>query len=273
MALIGSIIGDIIGSQYEFPYMRPDDLDWKNCELLTDNCMFTDDTVMSIATKVAIDMRGWDDIDFAGMYRKFGNDYLECGYGDMFENWITHQNAKPYQSYGNGSAMRVSYVADVNDTIYNAQQMAYESAICTHDSYGGIRGAVTTAVVSVMAKQGCTKPEIYNLVNNVYKGSIYDCSESLEELRKRYRWSEICDGTVPVAVRCFLESEDYESCIRNCLSLPCDMDTMCCIAGGIAESFYGTTGMDNERILKKYLDEYLYNCVEDMIQGGEYEFK
>ena len=263
MALIGSIIGDIIGSQYEFPYTRPNDLDWENCELLTNNCKFTDDTVLSIATKVAIDERN---NDFVSTYREFGMRYAYCGYGDMFEKWIYDNKTQQYRSYGNGSAMRVAYVADYfSDDMYNAQNVAYESAICTHNSLAGIRGAVVTAMASVMGKQKYSKDDIYNFANNAYKGYVYDCDETLEELRDTYMWSEICDRTVPIAIRCFLESEDYESCMRNCLSLPCDMDTVCCIAGGIAESFYGTTGMNNKNILKKYLDKHLYFCIEDIL--------
>lgn len=259
MALIGAIIGDIIGSQYEFDYMRPDNLDWKHCKLLTDKCVFTDDTVMSIATKYAIDQKK----PFDEIYRVFYNMFPNVGYGDKFERWAEGRN--PYGSYGNGSAMRVSYIGDIVQDIQSVTKLAESSASCTHNSKSGIRGAIATVLVITMAKLKYTKSDIYNIMHEKFKNNIYDCSESLEELRKNYQWSETCDGTVPVAIRCFLESKDYESCIRNCLSLPCDMDAMCCIAGGMAEAYYGTTGLNNKEILQKYLHPFLYDCVKDML--------
>lgn len=263
MALIGSIIGDIIGSQYEFPSMRPKNLDWMHCELFTNKCEYTDDTVMSIATKYALDhYKG----NFAKAYHEFGRKYPHCGYGDKFFHWIRTHNAAPYGSWGNGSAMRVSYIGDVVQDLDNVVNLSKHSALCTHNSEAGIRGAIVTAGMVAMGNRHYTKADMYGIANKFYKDNLYDCSQSLDEIRKEYVWNEICDDTVPVAIRCFLESDDYESCIRNCLSLPCDMDTMCCIAGGIAEAYYGTTGLDNEKILKQYLDTYLYDCIKDVIK-------
>lgn len=261
MALIGSIIGDIIGSRFEF--QRPDNLDWKHIPLFHKNfCEYTDDTVMSIATKYALDhYKG----NFAKAYREFGKRYPDCGYGDKFYNWIQTPNAIPYESWGNGSAMRVVYIGDIVQDIDSVMKLSKHSASCTHNSSSGIRGAFATAGMVAMANNHCAKAEMYEIANKLYKDNIYDCSQSLEEIRSTYIWNETCDGTVPVAIRCFLESEDYESCIRNCLSLPCDMDTMCCIAGGIAEAFYGTTGLNDKTILQEYLDDFLYGCVKDMI--------
>ena len=259
MALIGSIIGDIIGSQYEFPSWRPDDLDYKNCELLTDRCEFTDDTVMSIATKYAIEHYK---CNFAKAYKEFGKMYPDVGYGDMFFKWINDE-IDNYESYGNGSAMRVSYIADLVQDADNVLNLAGHSAECTHGSESGILGACVTAAVIAMAKLQYSKEEIKEWV---VEHTSYDISLPIEMLKHKYVWSETCDGTVPAAIRCFLDSTDYESCIRNCLSLPCDMDTMCCIAGGMAEAFYGTTGLDNKAILKKYLTPYLYECIKDIVE-------
>lgn len=258
MALIGSIIGDIIGSQYEFPSWRPNNLDYENCELFTEQCEFTDDTVMSIATKYALDHYK---ADFAKAYKEFGNMYPDVGYGDMFFRWINDE-IDSYKSYGNGSAMRVSYVADVAPDVDSALKLARHSAKCTHGSESGIRGAYVTAAVITMAKLKSSKEEIEEWVID---NTPYDISLPIELLKYKYVWSETCDGTVPAAIRCFLDSENYESCMRNCLSLPCDMDTMCCIAGGMAEAFYGTTGLDNKAILQKYLTPHLYECIKDII--------
>lgn len=264
MALIGSIIGDIIGSQYEFPNMRPDDLDWRNCELFTNKCEFTDDTVMSIATKVGLEKYK---CDFARAYREFGRKYPDVGYGDSFEKWLYSENPKPYESWGNGAAMRVSYIGDKVQDTNSVFILAKHSASCTHNSVSGIRGAIITTSVIAMAKSGLKKTEIYDFVNEQYKGCFYDCSEPLSYLREHYHWSDTCDKTVPIAIRCFLDSTDYESCMRNCLSLPCDMDTVCCIAGGMAEAFYGTTELNNKEILQRYLDDYLYEQIADLLEG------
>ena len=129
MALLGAIIGDIIGSQYEFPSMRPDDLDWEHCKLFSDGCEFTDDTVMSIATKYAIDHYK---CNFSKAYKEFGNKYTDVGYGDMFFKWIIEE-IPSYQSYGNGSAMRVSFISDVTQDINNVITLANSSAKCTQD--------------------------------------------------------------------------------------------------------------------------------------------
>ena len=267
MALIGAIIGDIIGSQYEFPSMRPDDLDWKHCELFGKDCEFTDDTVMSIATKYAIDKKE----SFEKTYRYFYSLYPNVGYGDMFEKWAEKRINKPYKSYGNGSAMRVSYIGDYAQDTNTVTKLAQTSAECTHNSLSGILGAVVVANIIAMANLKYTKSDIYKFTHKAYRNHFYDCSESLESLCRPhtyYTWSDTCDKTVPIAIRCFLESQDYESCIRNCFRLSCDMDTMCCIAGGIAEAYYGTTGFDNKAILRKYLDTYLYNCIENILHGG-----
>lgn len=257
MAIIGAILGDISGSQYE--YCKPNNLDYKKCELFTDNCYFTDDTVMTLATKEAIQK----EIPFEVSYRKYGKKYPNAGYGGMFDTWLRRSNGKPYNSFGNGSAMRVSYVVDSAKTQEQLIHLATISANCTHNHPEGIKGAVVTAMCGYMAKNRCTKVEIYNYAKSQYpKGSYrYSVEFPIEEYRDKYIWDVTCQGSVPVAIRCFLESEDYESFLRNVYSLPCDMDTLCAIGGGIAEEFYRGTGFDNEYILKRYLNDELYGVV------------
>lgn len=262
MALIGAIIGDIIGSRFEFPSQRPEDLDYQNIELFSPFCEYTDDTVMAIATKFALDKYK---ANFARAYREFGLKFPNAGYGDKFWEWINNPNAKPYGSWGNGSAMRIPYITDVVQDMENVKKLVELSANCTHNSNEGFLGAFIAAGIMAMGKLKYDKEDILYFVNQSYEGHIYNGSESLEYLQKTYTWSETCDKTVPVAFRCFYESTDYESCIRNCLSLPCDMDTVCCIAGAMAESYYGTTGLDNESILKQYLPDYLYKIIEDIV--------
>lgn len=266
MALIGAIIGDIIGSRFEFPDQRPETLDWEHCPLFNGYLNeFTDDTVLAIATKYAIDhYKG----NFGKAYKEFGRKFPDVGYGDMFFRWLNNK-ITDYKSTGNGSAMRVAYIGDIVHDIDSVIALSKSSAICTHNTEGGITGACMTASAIAMANSGYSKNDILNICQLTYKGKLYDGTQTMEELRKSYVWSDRCELTVPVAIQCFIESHDYESCMRNCLSLHCDMDTMCCISGGIAEAYYKTTGLNNKKILKTYLPPYLYKCIEDIVEKEE----
>lgn len=256
MGVIGAILGDIAGSQYE--YDRPSDLDWENCELFTENCEFTDDTVMTLAVKSALD----NGKDFQDEMRRIGYRYPLCGYGNTFFEWIYCTNPHPYNSFGNGSAMRVSAVADASDNLEIVRHLAAESAKVSHNHAEGIKGAVVTATCIWMAKHGETKESIYNYVLSEYPPEQYKFSgKSMAELRETYSWDVTCMTSVPVAMRCFYESENYISFIRNVFSLDCDCDTLCAIGGGVAEDFYGTTGLKNEKILKHYLDKELLDIL------------
>lgn len=258
MAIIGAILGDIAGSRWEF--RRPNDLDWEHIDLFTDDCFFTDDTVLTVATKYALQ----NNVSFKEAYRKFGNRYPNCSYGCGFESWLGAKWSKPYNSFGNGAAMRVSPVVDLSESRLEISYVSKESAICTHNHPEGIKGAKVTATCAWMAKRGASKKEIEVYAYRKYPSDEYmfPVSMSLKELREKYRWNETCQGSVPVAIRCFLDSEDYESFIRNVLSLPCDTDTLCAIGGGIAEEFYRGTGFDEDKLLKRYLNEYLYEIVK-----------
>lgn len=257
MAIIGAILGDIAGSRWEFG--RPKNLDWKRIDLFTDDCFYTDDTVLTVATKYAI----LNNIPFADAYHKFGNDYPNCSYGGSFHTWLVLDDKQPYNSFGNGSAMRVSPVIDLSNTHAQVMSKADFSAKCTHNHPEGIKGAIVTAVCGWMAKTGASKKEIEEYANSQYQSDRYMFSVStpLKELREKYRWDVTCQGSVPVAIRCFLDSEDYETFIRNVLSLVCDTDTLCAIGGGIAEEFYKGTGFDEEYLLRNYLDDDLYKIV------------
>lgn len=254
MAIVGAILGDIAGSQYEF--QRPKNLNWKKCELFTDNCYFTDDTVMTLAAKLAVK----NSISFADSYRKLGRKYPNAGYGGMFDSWLRWDDEKPYNSFGNGSAMRCSYIGEHFNTEKEVIEWATKSADCTHNHPEGIKGAVVTSMCIYMARTGASKVEIFNYVKKQYPMDFYKYSVEyeLDEYRDTYRWDVTCQGSVPVAIRCFLDSEDYESFLRNVYSIPCDMDTLCAIGGGIAEEFYHGTGFDEEWLLKNYLVEDLY---------------
>lgn len=254
MGIKGAILGDIVGSYHE--YYIPDELDRKTCKLFTPKDYFTDDTVMSIATKYAIE----SGISFQDAYLKFGEKYPDMGYGGMFESWLNDRNPQPYNSFGNGSAMRVSYIGQYYNNEKDIISKATESAMCTHNHEEGIKGAVVTAMCVNMAKT-CNKSKIYEYVLKQYpsKDYKYGVDIPLNDYKDDYDYDVTCQGTVPVAIRCFLESDSYVSFIRNCFCLKRpDLDTVCAIGGGIAEEFYKETGFDEDKILRYYLDDYLY---------------
>ena len=256
MAIIGAVLGDIAGSQYEFD--RPDDLDYKNCELFTEQCTFTDDTVMSLAIKSAINTNK----PYQDEMRRIGFRYPLCGYGGHFFDWIYCTNPRPYNSFGNGSAMRVSYIGEAFDDLEKVKQEAKKTAEISHSHPEGIKGAVVTAVCVWMAKHRKSKEEIYQYLLNEYPEQQYRFSnKDLNYLKFNYKWDVTCMTSVPVAIRCFYESDSYISFLRNVFSLECDMDTICAIGGGVAEEFYGKTGLNDEKLLKHFLNDELLNIL------------
>lgn len=257
MAVTGAILGDIAGSQYEFG--RPADLDWKNCELFTKKCKFTDDTVMTLAVKKAI----LESADFGETMHKVGRYYPQSGYGTKFYRWMYGKNPKPYNSLGNGSAMRVAFVGEYYENVDDVMKMAEKSAAVTHNHPEGIKGAVVTAVAVWMARHGKSKQQIYDYVLEQYPEEQYEYSivRSLDELESVYRWNETCMGSVSPAMRCFYASDSYESFLRNVFRLKCDSDTLGAIGGAVAEEYYHGTGLDAEFLLRHYLDDRMYQIL------------
>ena len=260
MAIKGAVLGDILGAQYEFE--RPMNLDWKNVPLIaTDRAKFTDDTVMTLAIKKAI----LDNADLVETMVEVGRKYPNSGYGGNFRSWIMSEIHIPYNSWGNGSAMRVAFVGEYFDDYKEMQEMAAKTAEISHNHPEGIKGAVVTATCIWMAKHGKTKEEIYEYVLSEYPKEDYEYSigYSLDEIRPRYIWSESCQDSVPAAMRCFYESSDYETFMRNIYSIYCDSDTFGAIAGGVAEEYYkGFGDVDADGIIRKYLTDELYEIME-----------
>lgn len=254
MGLTGAILGDIAGSRIEF--LNEQFLDVHHgYELFQADCSFTDDTVLSLATVDAILNR----TSFANSYRKFGRKYPDAGYGGMFEGWLFHDNQGAYNSFGNGSAMRASFIGEYADNADAVKQLASESAECTHNHPEGIKGAWAAAYGVFLGKQRRYTNQ-RDLAADICDTVGYVLPKKrLEDIRPTIRFDVTCQGSIPLAMMCFMESDSYESCIRNVLSMRCDRDTVACIAGGIAESFYGSTGFDDARILKLYLDEFLFD--------------
>ena len=242
--MYGAILGDIVGSRFEFS--RPAGFDPKKEQLFANACFYTDDTVMTVATKYAV-LRS---IPYARAYGKFGRKYPRAGYGTMFKQWLDGHCERGYNSFGNGAAMRVSFIGQYFDTMEKVWEEAEKSAECTHNHPDGIRAAVATAAVIFLARSGASKKEIRRYVRENFH---YNTSIPLVFRRPFCKFDITSEGTMPVALRCFLESETWEECIRNVFSVRCDTDTVGCIAGGIADAFYHGTGLDEQALLYRYL--------------------
>ena len=236
--MYGAILGDIIGSPYEFDMGDKT----KNFPLFTEESHFTDDTVMTLAIASAFLKIPTDATDEAirrevtTHLQAWGVRYPHAGYGGMFRRWLRSSNPKPYGSYGNGSAMRVSSVAWLFDDLDMVRRMARLSAVVTHDHPEGIKGAEATASAIFLARTGHTKAEIKVYIESQFG---YDLSRTCDEIRPGYFHVESCQETVPEAITAFLEGESFEDVIRTAVSLGGDCDTLTCIAGSIAEGFYG----------------------------------
>lgn len=236
--MYGAILGDIIGSPYEFDMGNKT----KDFPLFSQRSSYTDDSVMTLAVAEAF-LDALPDADpewirnrLINRLQHYGKAFPYAGYGGMFSRWLRQQDPQPYGSYGNGSAMRVSAVAWLYDSIDRVLEMAKLSAGVTHDHPEGIKGAQATALAIYLARTGSTKAEIKAQMEGRFG---YDLSRSCDEIRPGYRHVESCQETVPEAITAFLEGESFEDAIRTAVSLGGDCDTLTCIAGSIAEGFYG----------------------------------
>ena len=236
--MYGAILGDIIGSPYEFDRGNKS----KDFPLFSRNSKFTDDSVMTLAVADAF-LPIAPNTDDAEIRRRlvrsmqtYGRKYPYAGYGGMFRRWLKDSKPQPYGSYGNGSAMRVSSAGWLFDNLETVRHMARLSAEVTHNHPEGIKGAEATASAIFLARTGSTKAEIKTYIEANFH---YDLSRSCDEIRPTYRHMESCQETVPEAITAFLEGRSFEDVIRTAVSLGGDCDTLTCIAGSIAEAFYG----------------------------------
>ena len=187
---------------------------------------------------------------------EIGNQYPDCGYGGTFADWIYERKREPYNSWGNGSAMRVSPCGFFANSLEEAQALAKASAEVTHNHPEGIKGAAATASAIYLARQGRTKEEIKTYIQDNY----YPMDFTLAEIRPTYEFDVSCQGSVPQALECFFESTDFEDAIRNCISIGGDSDTIAAICGGVAEAYYGLTE-DLANTALSYLDDNLLDIV------------
>ena len=261
--MYGAILGDIIGSPFEFDRGNKT----KEFDLFTKGCDFTDDSVMTIAVGEALLAVGAEatvkEIEEALVtnMQDWGKRYPYAGYGGRFRYWLRESNPKPYGSYGNGSAMRVSAVGWLYDSLERTREVARATANVTHNHPEGIKGAEATASAIYMARNESSKEEIKEYIEREFH---YNLDRTLDEIRPGYHMDETCQRTVPEAIIAFLESQDFEDAIRNAVSLGGDTDTLGAITGSIAEAFYGISDVliaecrsrIDEGLMTDILDEF-----------------
>ena len=254
--MYGAILGDIIGSPYEFDRGNKT----KDFPLFSENSEFTDDTVMTIAVADAflpIQPEMEDDIirqRVVAKMQKYGRMYPNAGYGGRFRWWLRDRHPQPYNSWGNGSAMRVASVGWLFDDLDTVRRMARLSAEVTHNHPEGIKGAEAVASAIFLARTGSSKAEIKTYIEENFH---YNLSRTCDEIRPGYCHVESCQETVPEAVTAFLEGESFEDVIRTAVSLGGDCDTLTCIAGSVAEGFYGVSEELREECRKRLTGELL----------------
>jgi ADP-ribosylglycohydrolase len=248
--VIGSLAGDIIGSVYEFGLIKS-----KSFPLFGPGSEYTDDSVLTVATAQAILTDG----DYRRAVLDFGRRYPDAGYGGFFMNWLHSKDPQPYNSYGNGAAMRVSPVGFAFDTVEEILREAKRSAEFTHNHPEGIKGAQATALAVFLAR---TEWDMDLIRSEISTRFDYDLSRTVETIRPAYGHDESCQRTVPEAIISFLDSTSFEDAIRNAVSLGGDSDTLACIAGGIAEAYYGPPPYEIRAKVKEILPMDLWSVTE-----------
>lgn len=263
--MIGAIIGDIVGSRFEFNNHRS-----KDFELFNKYCFVTDDSIMTMAVAKAImetdrevmlgmSNRRRNDIylnrlaqNTVAYMQLLGRNYPDCGYGSNFGQWIFSENPQPYGSYGNGAAMRISPVGAIAETVEDVKLLSKVVTGVSHNHEEGLKGAEAAAMTIFLARTGHAKEQIRKYIEEDY----YTLDFTLDEIRNTYLFNETCQGTVPQAIQAFLESDSFEGAIRNAISIGGDSDTLAAITGSIAEAYYGVPD-DLVEVALTYLDDEL----------------
>lgn len=258
--MTGAIIGDIVGSRFEF-----DNIKTKDFEFFDSECVFTDDTVMTLA--VAKAFIGYDPLNYPEKFKEHlietmhsvGGRYLDCGYGGRFYDWIVQKQLTPYNSCGNGSAMRVSSAGWVAESLKQAEYFAKLTAEVTHNHPEGIKGAKAVAGCVYLARVSKNKAEIKEYIEK----NFYSLNFTIDEIRPTYDFEVTCQKSIPQALEAFLESVSFEDAIRLAVSIGGDSDTIAAVTGAVAEAYYGIDDDIKETALS-FLDDYLldiyYEC-------------
>jgi len=244
--ILGAIAGDIIGSRFEHDNTKKTDF-----SLFSPYCRFTDDTALTVATMECLMS---EKRDYARFYRQYALKYPHSGFGGGFKGWMYAANPQPYNSFGNGSAMRVSPVGWRFPTLEETLAEAEQSATVTHNHGEGIKGAQAVAAAVFLARTGKSKEEIKQCIETTF---AYDLQRTCDEIRPSYHFDVTCQGSVPESIIAFLESADFESAVRLAVSLGGDSDTIAAITGSIAEAFYGSVP-DNiaKEVIKRLPKEF-----------------
>ncbi|HEX6252045.1 MAG TPA: ADP-ribosylglycohydrolase family protein [Gemmatimonadaceae bacterium] len=259
--MLGAIAGDIIGSVFEWSSAQTRDF-----PLFSPRSDFTDDSVLTFAVARAIlDARaaGSDSPAYEARILEFGRRYRGRGYGEMFREWLQLDEPRPYNSYGNGSAMRVSPVGFAFDEEHVVLEQARWSAMPTHDHPEGVKGAQSTALAVWMARRGASREEIRSRIESEFG---YDLQRTVEEIQPGYSFDVTCQGSVPESIVAFLDAGDFEGAIRNAVWLGGDADTQACIAGGIAEAAWGVPAEIEEKVRERLPPELL--AILDEFRGA-----
>jgi ADP-ribosylglycohydrolase len=263
--MFGAIVGDIVGSMYEFHNIHT-----KDFPLFGEKCDFTDDTVMTVAVANALhvyreqkSLAAFRD-ECASQMRRLGREYPGRGYGGRFAKWLADDAMGPYNSFGNGSAMRVAPVAWAAGSVEEAETLARASAEPTHNHPEGIKGAQAVAAAIYLGRIRKSKKEIRDYIESKY----YKLDFTLDDIRSSYSFNETCQGSVPQAIEAFLESENFEDAVRNAVSIGGDSDTIAAMTGSIAEAFYGGVPADIKKKALSYLTDELRACCDIFVAEG-----
>lgn len=256
--MLGAIAGDIIGSIYEFVNFKDYDF-----PLFSEESFFTDDSVLTVAVADAL----IHNLDIAKTLKSYALKYPNRGYGGSFYKWMHSSSLAPYNSWGNGSAMRTSSIGFFYNNEVDVLKAAREFAEVTHNHPEGIKGAQATAFAIFLARQGCSKDEMEIRISHSFQ---YDLTRTLDQIRPDYVFDVSCQGSVPQAIIAFLESENFEDAVRKAVSLGGDADTLGCITGSIAEAYYGRVPTEIEAETLKRLPQEFINIIDKfylMLEG------
>jgi len=249
--MLGAIAGDIIGSVFEAFNVKTTDF-----PLFSPDSKYTDDTVLTVAIAHSI----LNDVDYAVSLKDFGRRYWYAGFGPRFFAWLRSEDYSPYNSWGNGSAMRVSPVGFAFNTRDEVLEQARKSAEATHNHPEAVKGAQATALAIYLARTGYGKEEIKKEITECFG---YSLDRTLDEIQPTYTFDASCQGTVPESLIAFLESEGYEDAVRKSISIGGDSDTIACITGGIAQAFYGEVPGEIVFEVRERLPDLLLEITED----------
>lgn len=249
--MLGAIAGDVIGSVFERNPIKTTDF-----PLFSRFSTFTDDTVLTLAIAWSI----LNAADYTKALKMFGRKHPHAGYGGFFYRWMFSSGRKPYNSWGNGSAMRVSPVGFAFSSLDDVLNEAKKSAEVTHNHPEGIKGAQATALAIYLARTGNDKGTIKKEISNRFG---YDLNRTTDEIRKTYRFDVSCQGSVPESIISFLESDDFEDAIRRAISLGGDSDTLACMTGGIAQAYYKAVPPSIVSNVRQRLPEAFVSIIDD----------